>query len=85
MCMSSVDSTPNTFRELIAFLQFPSRHYDPKLLFHVIIVVCRLDYKVSFFFPIRRDVGIFQIVMLDVGKGWESGFGNCKSQNNSNQ
>lgn len=50
MCMSSFDSTPNTFRELIAFLQFPSRHYDPKLLFHVIIVVCRLDYNVSFFF-----------------------------------
>ena len=51
MCMSSFDSTPNTFRELIAFLQFPSRHYDPKLLFHIIIVVCRLDYNVSFFFP----------------------------------
>ena len=51
MCMSSFDSTPNTFRELIAFLQFPSRHYDPKLLFHVIIVVCRLDYNVSFFSP----------------------------------
>ena len=51
MCMSSFDSTPNTFRELIAFLQFPSRHYDLKLLFHVIIVVCRLDYNVSFFFP----------------------------------